>query len=124
VEIQNVNQQLRNLVPDSQSDIEILKLTEGPMSLWLARLQKDRQLAAHYHREGAEIYQVLDGEGVIELGRVSASGVQWFEEHPVSSGDLFEIPPGIVHRLSSSAQGLNLIFVTADSHLSSDRTFI
>jgi len=124
VEIQNVNQRLQNLVPDSQSDIEILKLTEGPMSLWLARLQKDRQLAAHYHRDGAEIYHVLEGEGLIELGTVSDTGVEWFEEHSIRSGDLFEIAPGVVHRLSSSTQGLNLIFVTADSHLSSDRTFI
>ncbi len=42
----------------------------------------------HYHKRGTELYYVLDGEGAVRLDGV---------EHPVRSGSLVHIPPGVVH---------------------------
>lgn len=42
----------------------------------------------HYHKQGAELYYVLEGEGAIRLDG---------EEQPVRKGSLVHIPPGVVH---------------------------
>ena len=42
----------------------------------------------HYHKLGAELYYVLEGEGAIRLDGV---------EHPIRKGSLVHIPPGVVH---------------------------
>ena len=42
----------------------------------------------HYHKQGTELYYVLEGEGSVVLDGV---------EHPVRKGSLVQIPPGVVH---------------------------
>ena len=42
----------------------------------------------HYHKRSTELYYVLDGDGVVLLDG---------EEHPVRTGSLVHIPPGVVH---------------------------
>jgi mannose-6-phosphate isomerase-like protein (cupin superfamily) len=42
----------------------------------------------HYHKQGVEIYYVLEGQGAIRLDGV---------EHPIREGTLVHIPPGVVH---------------------------
>lgn len=42
----------------------------------------------HYHKQGTELYYVLDGEGSVVLDGV---------EHAVRKGSLVHIPPGVVH---------------------------
>jgi len=66
----------------------------------ISREDRDRGVAAwvhavdidgakeHYHKQGTELYYVLDGEGVVRLDGV---------EHPVRKGSLVHIPPGVIH---------------------------
>jgi quercetin dioxygenase-like cupin family protein len=54
---------------------------------------------AHYHRRATELYYVLEGEGTVELDGV---------EHPVRTGSLVHIPPGVVH----GARGRMRVLVT------------
>jgi len=126
MEIQNVNQLFDQLVKDEKSDIQILKLTGGIMSLLLAELKVGKRLPAHYHNEGTEIYQILSGEGKIELGELSGSAVIWNDSYTVKTGDVFEMMPKVVHRLSNdSGEVLRMIFFAPPSHLcDEDRTFI
>lgn len=42
----------------------------------------------HYHLRSTELYYVLDGEGTVLLDG---------EEHPVRTGSIVHIPPGVVH---------------------------
>jgi mannose-6-phosphate isomerase-like protein (cupin superfamily) len=42
----------------------------------------------HFHRRGTELYYVLSGEGSVVLDGV---------EHPVRTGSMVHIPPGVVH---------------------------
>jgi mannose-6-phosphate isomerase-like protein (cupin superfamily) len=74
--------------------------TCGWRHLLLSRQDRDRGLAAwahavdidgareHYHKVGTELYYVLDGEGSVMLDGV---------EHPVRTGSIVHIPPGVVH---------------------------
>ncbi len=124
MEIRNVNDLLGNLVKDENSDISVLRLTEGVLSLYLARLTAGRKLPAHFHNHGNEIYQILAGNGTFEMGELTADGVQWSLNRMVKSGDIFEVPAGAVHRLTGGMEDLKLIFFTAPSHLGEDRVFL
>ena len=42
----------------------------------------------HYHKRATELYYVLEGEGTVTLDG---------EEHPVQSGTMIHIPPGVIH---------------------------
>jgi mannose-6-phosphate isomerase-like protein (cupin superfamily) len=124
MEIRNVNNLLENLIKDEKSDIQVLKLTDDTLSLYLARLTAGKKLPAHYHSRGSEIYQILAGDGRFELGQQESNGVQWTFDQPVKTGDIFEVPAGAVHRLTGGSEDLQLIFFTSPSHLNEDRFFI
>ncbi len=111
MDIFNVNLLFNHLKQDGESDIRILKLIDGTMSLLIAELKAGKNLSAHYHNEGAEIYQILAGEGNIELGELSDDTVVWNGSFTVRPGDIFEVKPKIVHRLSNNSGGvLHIIF--------------
>lgn len=126
MEIKNINQLFDHLVKDEKSDIQMLKLTDGIMSLLIAELKAGKKLPAHYHNKGTEIYQILSGEGKIELGELSCGTIIWNDNLHVKAGDIFEVLPKVVHRLSNdSGEVLRMIFFAPPSHLcDEDRTFI
>lgn len=125
MEIVNMKDLFGSLPKDEKSDIQIRKVTDGTMAVYIAELQGGKMLSAHYHDEGDEIYQILDGEGMIEIGELTGDSVMWKANYQVKAGDVFEIAPKMVHRLSNqSTEDLRLIFYTAASHLGNDRTFI
>jgi mannose-6-phosphate isomerase-like protein (cupin superfamily) len=95
------------------------------MAVYIAELKAGKKLSAHYHKEGVEIYQILDGEGIIEIGKLSGYTTLWDGSYEVRPGDVFEIAPKMVHRLSNHGwKELRLIFFTTPSHLGEDRIFI
>ncbi|MDD3169838.1 MAG: cupin domain-containing protein [Eubacteriales bacterium] len=125
MELFNTKELFGSLEQDEKSDIQIRKLTDGTMAVYLAELKAGKKLSAHYHKEGGEIYQILDGAGTIEIGALSGDTIQWDCSYEVKAGDVFEIAPMMVHRLSNpGANALRLIFFTAASHLGEDRIFI
>lgn len=60
----------------------------------------------HTHRGGAEMFFVLDGEGVVEVGD---------EMHEVKAGSLIVVPPGMEHNVigTSDRPALRLFYVLA-----------
>lgn len=122
---QNINRLFDSLVDDPESDIRTTEVIHGSSSLWLAELKAGKKLPAHYHSEGVEIYQVLAGEGTIDLGQHTADdSVIWKQSLSLQAGDVLEVPADVVHRLTGGEQDLRLIFFTPPSHLGDDRFFI
>jgi mannose-6-phosphate isomerase-like protein (cupin superfamily) len=64
----------------------------------------------HYHKQGVEVYYVLEGEGAIRLDGV---------EHPVRKGTLVHIPPGVIH----GAVGRMRVLVIGIPDISDDDLF-
>ena len=65
----------------------------------------------HYHKVATELYYVLDGSGSVTLDGV---------EHPVWSGSIVHIPPGIVH----SASGRMRVLVVGIPDIADDDYFL
>ena len=96
--------------------------TCGWRHLLLSRQDRDRGLAAwahavdidgareHYHKLGTELYYVLDGEGSVMLDGV---------EHPVRTGSIVHIPPGVVH----GARGRMRVLVVGIPDISDEDLF-
>lgn len=125
MEIFNTKKLFGSLAQDEKSDIQIKKVTDGFMAVYIAELKAGKKLSAHYHKEGVEIYQILDGEGIIEIGTLSGDTVIWNGSYEVTAGDVFEVAPKMVHRLSNhDTKDLLLIFFTTASHLGEDRIFV
>ena len=125
MEIFNTKKLFGSLEQDEKSDIQIKKLTNGIMAVYIAELKAGKKLSAHYHKEGEEIYQILDGVGIIEIGKLSGDTILWNGSYEVNAGDIFEVAPKMVHRLSNNGtNSLRLIFFAPASHLGEDRIFI
>lgn len=64
----------------------------------------------HYHKRSTELYYVLDGEGSVLLDGV---------EHPVRTGSVVHIPPGVVH----GARGRMRVLVVGIPDIAEDDLF-
>ena len=64
-------------------------------SLAEARVPPGATTAGHYHPKTEEIYYILEGTGLMEIGD---------EKRAVRPGDAIAIPPGAVHRITNSGQ--------------------
>ena len=88
----------------------------------ISREDRDKDVAAwvhvvdidgakeHYHKVATELYYVLDGEGAVRLNG---------DEHPVRTGSLVHIPPGVVH----GAVGRMRVLVVGVPDVSDDDLF-
>jgi mannose-6-phosphate isomerase-like protein (cupin superfamily) len=130
MEIFNTAQVFLSLQQDEKSDITLRRLTESSISIYAAELKPGKKLPAHYHHTGGEIYQVVSGEGFMETGLMESgqgdgTSVAWNASFPIKAGDVFEVPPAMVHKLSNPGiEALHLIFFTPPSHLGEDRVFL
>jgi mannose-6-phosphate isomerase-like protein (cupin superfamily) len=67
-------------------------------------------VARHSHREQEQVYHVLEGEGLMEIGN---------EARVVRRHDVIYIPPGVEHMISNT--GLtDLVFIVATSPVTDD----
>ncbi|MDA7979385.1 MAG: cupin domain-containing protein [Pirellulales bacterium] len=67
-------------------------------SLAEARLAPGLQTTPHYHRLTEEIYYILEGTGVMRMAET--------DEHNVGPGDAIAIPPGAVHTIANTGNGV------------------
>jgi mannose-6-phosphate isomerase-like protein (cupin superfamily) len=124
--VHNLNEMFSQLVPDPRSDIQTRRVVDGPPSLILAELKPEKKLGAHYHTVGSEIYHVLEGVGVMEIGELADGGVHWAAPINLKAGDVLEVPARAVHRLSNpGSKPLRLVFFAPPNHLNDeDRFFV
>lgn len=64
----------------------------------------------HFHRRATEVYYVLEGEGTLVLDG---------EEHPIRTGSIAHIPPGVVH----AARGRMRVLVAGVPDVAEDDLF-
>lgn len=64
-------------------------------SLAEARLEVGSRTAAHYHPKTEEIYYILVGTGLMQIGE---------EQQAVGPGDAIAIPPGAVHTIRNTGR--------------------
>ncbi|MHB1513326.1 MAG: cupin domain-containing protein [Acidiferrobacter sp.] len=67
----------------------------GGLSLARATIPAGEQTRLHRHVRAEEVYHVLSGSGVMDLGS---------HHFMVRAGDTVHISPGIAHRVSASAE--------------------
>jgi quercetin dioxygenase-like cupin family protein len=60
---------------------------DGRVAAWAHAVDIDGA-REHYHRRSAELYYVLEGEGVVTLDG---------KAHAVRKGSIVHIPPGVIH---------------------------
>ena len=92
--------------------------------LHIANILPKTSLMPHFHTKGTELYHVLEGAGLLHLGKISKDragniiGVVWHEPIEVRKGHAFEIPPGYVHSFQNvSKKTLKFIFVCPANHM-------
>lgn len=64
-------------------------------SLAEARLPSGASTTGHHHVKTEEIYYVLEGEGVMQIGE---------EQSQVRMGDAIAIPPGAFHQITNTGK--------------------
>ncbi len=94
--IVNLEQQTPFTTADGSTIRSILDSTNAPVekqSLAEARLPAGSSTQRHYHRESEELYFILEGQGVMEIGGA---------HRPVVPGDGILIPPGAWHTITAT----------------------
>jgi mannose-6-phosphate isomerase-like protein (cupin superfamily) len=85
-------------------------------SLAEARVAPGTRTAAHYHPHTEEIYYILSGSGLMQIGD---------QKQPVGPGDAIAIPPGAVHTiLNSGSQTLRFLCCCAPAYEDADTVMV
>lgn len=95
-------------------------------SLYCTEIEPGKHLAAHYHEHGMEFYQIISGEGNINVGEPEGgTGIKWNSPATVKKGDFFMIEEKKVHQLKNSGnEKLVVVFGCAKSHITTDRVLV
>ena len=96
---------------------------DDTLHVYAIAIPPSQSVNAHYHPEGVEIYQILEGKGKIKSGYPRADQtVDWLEAKVVKAGDFLTIPAGTVHQLQNdSGERLILIVTCSPSNLQDNR---
>jgi mannose-6-phosphate isomerase-like protein (cupin superfamily) len=122
----NLFQRVQDAPLDQKTGIRITRITgDDTCSLYAAEIAPETRLRPHYHEHGIELYQILEGAGIMKTGKQSQSVIVWEEEFPVTKGDCFTIAEGMVHQLANPYDvPLLAAFVCPPSHVAGDRYFV
>lgn len=116
---------LGKILPDPVASIKHAELDgEAEWRLHVAEIPE--KVTCHVHFKGSEIYEIVEGEGILHYGPVVKIGgnfkVDWQEPLAVKTGDTFTIPEAYAHQLvRTGATALIIIFACPDRHLADDR---
>jgi mannose-6-phosphate isomerase-like protein (cupin superfamily) len=127
MEIKNIYKELERVTPDEKAGIKVDRLTgDDNVSVFVAEIAEHKWVKPHYHQKGVEIYHILEGRGLMKIGRVEGQNqVAWESEFPVEKGDCFSIPEKTVHQLANTGTArLCVLFICSPTHLSTDRFFV
>lgn len=119
---------LGNVEPDPIAGIRHSSIT-GNEAWRLHVAEIPEKVTCHYHTCGDEIYEVVEGSGILHYGPVQKTAenvtVSWQKPLEVSAGATFSIPEWFAHQLVRTGSGpLTIIFACPDTHLGSDRFII
>jgi len=112
---------------DPEVGIRITHLTDNEhISSYAAEINPHKKIRAHYHKSGIEIYQVIEGEGVIYTGKSDVNrNISWSPPLNLKKGDCITVHEGNIHQLfNNSDERLIVIFVCPSSHMGEDRIIV
>jgi mannose-6-phosphate isomerase-like protein (cupin superfamily) len=126
MDIQNLFQRVRESPLDVKTGIRITRIIgDENYSFYAAEIVPGTKLRPHFHEHGIELYQILEGTGMMKTGKQTGSGIVWDEEFTVEKGDCFMIAEGMVHQLANPGSGkLLAVFVCPPAHVGTDRFFV
>lgn len=126
MEVKNLQNELADVPVNAQSGIKLVKMTgDEHISVYAAEILPKTRLNPHYHLKGIETYQVLQGKGLMKIGRLVNGSPIWDETFEAVEGDFFSILENQVHQISNETeQILKMIFSCPESHVGDDRHFI
>ena len=127
LDVTNIESALQNAEYDDSVGISIARLVNNDsFSLYCAQIDPNKRVGAHYHTVGSEIYQIVNGCGVIHIGEVSSNNaVTWVSKTDVKTGDVFQVKEKEVHQLiNNSNEKLIAIFTCDPSHVGDDRVVV
>ena len=125
--VKNIYDQIVSAPLDPAVGIRVVPLTgNDDFTFFAAEIGPRKRVGAHYHDQGAEIYQIVEGQGVIHIGKPTGEGrTNWISATAVKKGDCFTIQSGEVHQLINDNDArLVALFGCPKSHLSTDRTMV
>lgn len=92
--------------------------------------QISKQVNAHFHQSGDEIYQIIKGQELIYTGKVIFHNkkiikINWQKPKTVKKDDVFNIPAGFAHCLKKiNKNKLIITFFCPPEHLKNDRFIV
>jgi mannose-6-phosphate isomerase-like protein (cupin superfamily) len=125
--IENFFELVKTARMDPAVGIRIVHVTgDGHVGLFVAELGPLRSVAAHYHRTGIEIYQIVHGDGKLHTGIPSPDDVVvWNRPIEVRSGDCFTVQERQVHQLENTvSSSMIAIIVCPPAHIGQDRFIV
>lgn len=127
VNLKNLYQVIRSSRLDKAVGIRIDHITgDDAFSFYGAEIGPNQKVGAHFHESGIEIYQIVEGQGTMHIGKPAGNlEVDWQESFPVRKGDCFTIDEGMAHQLDNdSDQPMILVVGCPKSHLAANRVVV
>ncbi len=114
LKISKMPHQMINAAPDAEVGISLAYLAgNDQFTSYAAEIKPGAHIAAHYHPEGIEIYQIFSGKGLIKTGlRDKNNTVIWDTPVEVECGDFFTIYPNVIHKLENNSSELLILIAT------------
>ena len=125
--IKNLYTALLDALPDPAVGISLAHLAGDKLfSVYGTEISPRSRLTAHFHRQGEEFYQVIEGKGVMLLGDAEPNdSYSKGTTAEISKGDIFIIPALTVHQLiNPGPDPLIMLFSCPQSHISTDRYLV
>ena len=89
-------------------------------NMGLIKIAPQQQQQKHYHKQGADIFIVTAGEGMLHYGRVCKETARLLNEKsmPLTAGDIYFVEPHQMHSLenTSKTEDLMLLNIAPASH--------
>jgi oxalate decarboxylase/phosphoglucose isomerase-like protein (cupin superfamily) len=130
--VKNLNSVLDEAAALQGMGIQIKEITrDGDRAVYAAEIPAQGHVTSHYHPKldgGTEWYQVIEagedavmhtGKPIIENDEVVK--VEWDEPSPITVGDFFIVPNGVVHSLVAGQKRLRFVFGCPDAHLDNSK---
>jgi len=84
--------------PTHVNDLVMDRAEADTSEVFVVVLEPGEGPPRHLHHDTEQIFYVLEGSGVLEIG-------EGLETHPVHAGDVVRIPPHTLHRIQCSGAG-------------------
>lgn len=127
IKIKNIYAALSEAVPDPAVGISLAHVAgDETFSFYVTKLPPQCQLTAHFHQKGEELYNVVQGTGLIWLACAENDGSYREKTHQkMAAGDTFMVPELTVHQLvNPGPDSIIMLFGCPQSHITSDRHLV